>query len=86
MGDMSERAPTLAPARRFVSFQRFRLFARSVNNRFRTLGRRVGDLAVTLDPLVDHVAHTERELHDLEHRVTRLERRQARRPTAAKRS
>lgn len=77
MADMRKPPLNASPARHWVAYQRFRVFAKSVNNRFRALRRKVSDIAVTLDPLVDHVAHAERELQDHDERLTRLERRQA---------
>lgn len=41
----------------------------------RRIGAKVHDLETTLDPLVDHVASMERELNEIQERVTRLERR-----------
>jgi hypothetical protein len=42
----------------------------------RRLVRRLRGLEVTLEPLADHVAHDEEELHDLEERVDHLEKQQ----------
>jgi len=55
----------------------------AVNGRVRALRKRVRDVEVTVDPLIDHVVFTESEIRDLDRRVSRLERARRRRPTRA---
>lgn len=70
-------------ARNPVVLTRLQRFARSVDGRLGTLRRRVRAIEVTLDPLVDHEAHVERELLNHDQRLTRLERLRRRRPARA---
>jgi len=74
-----------ASRRGWVTRRHFLVFQRSVTDKLRTLQTsvarmrgKVHELETTLDPLVDHVASTERELQDLQARVTRLEHRRPR--------
>lgn len=83
---MRNRSLNLASAWNPVTSRRFRLFETKVNARFRVLGKRVTEIEVTLDPLVDHVAHTEREVQELDHRLTKLEQAWARRRPPSRRS
>jgi len=81
---MPKRSLTTARGQERVTYQYLRLFRHKVDRRLRTLrgavnrlGEKVHDVEVTLDPLIDHVASMERELHDLQQRVA-LERRRRR--------
>ena len=53
--------------------RRFKRFVERVTNHIRRLYKKLRGIEATLDPLVDHVGHAEAELHDLEQRVDRLE-------------
>jgi predicted nucleic acid-binding Zn-ribbon protein len=58
-----------------VTERRFKRFVEQMTSRIRRLYKKLRGIETTLDPLVDHVGHAEEELHELEERVDRLEKR-----------
>jgi hypothetical protein len=74
------------PRRGYVTSRRFQGFALRTESRVRTLRSRISAVEATVDPLVDHVAHVERELLDHDQRLMRLERGRRRRPARSART
>lgn len=60
-----------------VTERRFRRFVDRFTSQIRRLYKRLRRIEVEVDPLVDHVGHAEEELHDLEERVDRLEKKRS---------